>query len=215
MKSLSVSFIPDINTRSPVEEVSALLDRSVRNEIAEVPWPSSYSYKPEAAFVLVYNEEAFFLKYYVKENALKAIYRNANDPVYKDSCVEFFISFNGEKEYYNLEFNCMGTCMLGYGQGRSDRKLLPAKTILRIQSDVFIKSSTDGFEGIYWELTLIIPVSVFSYHQHLSLKEQTCRANFYKCGDDLPVPHFLAWNAVEAEQPDFHLPQFFGLLYLE
>ncbi len=214
MKSLSVPSIPGINAETSIEEVSALLDQLVRNEIAEVPWPS-YDYRPEAAFALACNKEFFFLKYYIKEDSLRAVYRNTNDPVYKDSCVEFFISFNGEREYYNLEFNCMGTCMLGFGAGRNDRKLLPAKTILSIQSDVFIKSPEDESGDIYWELTLVIPISVFIYHPHLSLKEQTCKANFYKCGDDLPKPHFLTWSTIEAEQPDFHLPQFFGLLHLE
>jgi hypothetical protein len=47
------------------------------------------------------------------------------------------------------------------------------------------------------------------------LKGKTCRANFYKCGDDLPEPHFLSWNNIIADKPDFHLPQYFGTLTFE
>ncbi|HEX8038127.1 MAG TPA: carbohydrate-binding family 9-like protein [Chryseosolibacter sp.] len=34
--------------------------------------------------------------------------------------------------------------------------------------------------------------------------------DFYKCGDNLPEPHFITWNDVKAPKPDFHLPEFFG-----
>jgi hypothetical protein len=44
------------------------------------------------------------------------------------------------------------------------------------------------------------------------MKGKKCRANFYKCGDDLPEPHFLAWNMINTEEPDFHRPEFFGTL---
>jgi hypothetical protein len=43
----------------------------------------------------------------------------------------------------------------------------------------------------------------------------TLRANFYKCGDELQVPHFLSWNPIGVETPDFHRPEFFGKLVLE
>ena len=36
------------------------------------------------------------------------------------------------------------------------------------------------------------------------------RANVYKCGDLLPVPHFISWNPITTESPDFHRPEFFG-----
>ena len=34
------------------------------------------------------------------------------------------------------------------------------------------------------------------------------RGNFYKCGDDTPAPHWIAWAPVDAL--DFHLPRCFG-----
>lgn len=212
MKNLLIPFIGHADKYTAVEEISSLLDLQARNAINEVPWPD-YSYKPEVTFAAAYTRDALLLKYYVKEAALKAIYRNINDPVYKDSCVEFFIAFGNENRYYNLEFNCLGTCLMAFGPDRHERKLLPAATIGKIRSDVFIKSLPDQQDGIYWELTLVIPLDVFIYHQSLFLKDQAARANFYKCGDELPEPHFLAWNNINSEQPDFHLPQFFGSLY--
>lgn len=40
-------------------------------------------------------------------------------------------------------------------------------------------------------------------------------ANFYKCGDKLQTPHFLSWNPINLEKPNFHCPEFFGTLNFE
>lgn len=213
MKSLSVPFITDAGKDTPVDEVSLILNGFGRSAIESVSWPA-FSYKPDTSFVLAYAADCFFLKYYVKEDALQAAHHHLNDPVYKDSCVEFFISFGKERDYYNLEFNCLGSCSVAYGPGRQGRKSLPGNLTDKIQSGTWIKSG-DTRNGIYWELTLVIPFEVFLHHQPLSLDGVECRANFYKCGDDLPVPHFLSWNKIEAEEPDFHKPEFFGSLYFE
>src|SRR5690606_972047 len=125
-----------------------------------------------------------------------------------DSCVEFFIAFDDDSSYYNLEFNCTGTCLAGYGTGRGEkRKLLPASVIRNIRQQSLVKT---GNPDISWELTLLIPLSVFCHHRFVSLKNQDCRVNFYKCGDDLPQPHYLCWSPIQAPAPDFHRPEFFA-----
>ena len=40
----------------------------------------------------------------------------------------------------------------------------------------------------------------------------TSRANFYKYGDILTIPHYVTWNQVGTEKPDYHQPEYFGLL---
>ena len=39
--------------------------------------------------------------------------------------------------------------------------------------------------------------------------------NFYKCGDETPHPHYLAWSALSSDHPDFHRRQDFGQLLPE
>ena len=41
------------------------------------------------------------------------------------------------------------------------------------------------------------------------------RANFYKCADKTSHPHWLTWSVVDKPRPDFHVPQFFGILEFE
>lgn len=159
---------------------------------------------------MAYNRDCLFLKYDVKENAVLARYRNTNDPVYKDNCVEFFIAFNGEKQYYNLEFNSLGTCLAGFGQSREDRQLLSESTISKIKHAGNLQEVAPDSQQVSWQLTLAIPAAVFSKHTITDFEGAQVRANLYKCGDDLPEPHYLAWSPIQHPQPNFHLPEFFG-----
>ena len=43
-----------------------------------------------------------------------------------------------------------------------------------------------------------------------SLRGLHARANFYKCGDGLTVPHFVTWAPIATEKPDYHRPEFFA-----
>lgn len=44
------------------------------------------------------------IKYLEEENAIRAVNNGYNSPVYEDSCLAFFISFD-DSGYYNFEFN--------------------------------------------------------------------------------------------------------------
>ncbi len=112
--------------------------------------------------------------------------------------------------YYNFEFNCAGTCLLGFGKSRNKRHQLPEELIGRIRHQSSLMPPAGAEADISWELTVEIPFDVFNYHQITSLNGKKVRANVYKCGDDLPEPHFLAWNNIKTEVPDFHRPEFFG-----
>ena len=61
-----------------------------------------------------------------------------------------------------------------------------------------------------------------NYHREVSFNENSIivdgkeiRANFYKCGDELDKPHYLSWNPINLEKPNFHCPEFFGTLFFE
>ena len=206
MKLIKVPYFYGLDKKSSMDEVSGLLDQADKEHIALVPWPD-YDYKPEVSFAIGYIADALCIKFYVHERYMQALYNNINDPVHKDSCVELFIAFDDDDNYYNLEFNSVGACSAGYGTNRDDREILPVPVIRQIGHQTLVRSAEDI---INWELTLIIPKDVFCYHSFASFNDKACRVNFYKCGDDLPEPHFLTWNQVYSDMPDFHLPQFFG-----
>lgn len=178
--------------------------------IDEQPWAATDA--ANAGFHLSYTDKYLRLEFIVSEKHLMAIHNQINQPVYKDSCVEFFIGFEHDKGYYNFEFNCTGTALVGFGEGK-ERELLPAELIRRIETEVSIKPEHEGF--ISWNIVIHIPFQLFIKHRITTFKGRVCRANFYKCGDDLQEPHSLTWNKIQSEEPNFHLPKFFGELVFE
>src|SRR3546814_9695772 len=71
------------------------------------------------------------------------------------------------------------------------------------------------YTTLFRSLLLHIPLAVFDAHVVGSLAGRRCTGNFYKCGDDLPEPHYVAWNPIDNPTPNFHLPQYFGELRSE
>lgn len=212
-KCLFIERLPGVNQLTPVGGVVNLLDREKSLPINIEPWPKYPEYydMPKVSFKIAHGNDCIFLKYDVQEHEVLARYRKTNEPVYKDSCVEFFIALGDDKAYYNLEFNRLGTCLGGFGIPSEVRASLPAEILETIRFERSIVQTGGGAAPtINWTLTLVVPVRVFRFHQINSLKGQRCRVNFYKCGDDLTQPHYLAWKNIVAARPDFHQPDFFG-----
>jgi hypothetical protein len=204
-----------LNNTLPVDRLATgdVFNDLKRYAIDHLLW-SDTGYKPGVFFQIAHTSSSIILKYVVREHYIEPIYRKINDPVYKDSCVELFIAFNDDASYYNLEFNAAGIPLAGYGSSRLDRVSISSDVLKHIESFTTIGTTAvqeDGMTG--WELVLVIPFHIFVHHHIDHLKGQVCRANFYKCGDDLPRPHFLSWSAIHHPSPDFHLPEFFGRIH--
>ncbi len=206
MKSLKVPFVDNsVN----FEELSTAFQPLGSDKIAEVCW-LEYPYLPNVNFEIAYTQKSILLKYNVQEKHFKAIYRKPNEPVYRDSCVEFFISFDKE-HYYNFEFNSLGTALVGYGtEDRASRQHLPFERVEKIKAKGIVTTNKEEGAGTEWILHVEIPFELFYMDSIESLKGVCATANFYKCGDDLPEPHFVSWNKIEAPTPNFHLPKYFG-----
>ncbi len=188
------------------------------NEIQSVNW-SKYSYKPTVRFKIAYCDFGLILQYQVEEKSIRAKAVLDNEDVWKDSCVEFFIAPQNDGIYYNFEFNCAGVCLLAAGNSRNGREKAPLSLVGQIirYSDLNKKPPFDETAtNTPWTLFIAIPyVCFFKHPGFIAPKKQTLKANFYKCGDDLAEPHYLSWNPIQTEKPDFHRPEFFGSLYFE
>ena len=210
MNVLTIPELSSINKLSSISQVSAEMDLQQKYRVGISPWPE-FKYKPDVDFAIAHSNEHLLLKFYVTEKHVRAINLMPNGPVYNDSCVEFFISWGEDKTYYNLEFNCSGTCNFGYGEIRDRRTPICESLIKRVlYQSVFKSLNMQEPSLIHWELTLKIPVEVFAHHQFASFNDRSCRVNFYKCGDLLPQPHYLSWTEIHSAEPNFHLPEFFG-----
>ena len=199
-----------------IQNLSHILEKKAKSHpVSIINWPE-YSYKPKVSFRIGHTGDSIAIKFYVEEETIRAVVTNINGPVHTDSCVEFFISIDG-KNYYNFEFNCIGTPHVAWGEGRDNRIKPGEEAISKIT--VVPTLGKSPFEtrqgGFKWELTVIIPVECFVFNPGLKLPGLRATANFYKCGDDLPVPHFLTWNPIETPQPDYHRPEFFTEIEFE
>jgi hypothetical protein len=213
-KALEVTRL-DFDSEIPsLDEISARLDSLDKKiPVGVLNW-KEFDYKPDVSFSIAYTGKEILLKYYIREEWFKAEMTETNQKVFEDSCVEFFVSPADDGIYYNLEFNGIGTCLMGSGTTRADRRRAEPSVI----SDIRRKSSAGSDciherKGLFsWDITIAIPLTVFYRHKINELKGKVFRANFYKCGDKLSKPHYVTWKRVGTPNPDYHRPEYFGFL---
>ena len=213
MNKLLISEI-DCEDSLKIDEIEKLLERNVELQFINILNWKEYSYKPEVKFRIAYCQDQILLKYYINEESIMAKQTKTNDDVYRDSCVEFFISPNQNDTYYNFEFNCIGVCHASYGKVGSEKTLIGPQilNLISIKSSLGNQPFHEKRGGHQWEMMIMIPKKCLVFDENIVLKGLISNANFYKCGDDTSKPHFLSWNPIITEIPDFHQPKYFGEL---
>lgn len=216
MKTISVSRLAALPQEA--SQVPEVLDAMAVpfEPIDTLNWPEKYPYCPDVKFRIAWCPEGLVVHYKVSEQSVRATYGEDDGDVWTDSCVECFIRNADEDFYYNIECNCIGTLLIG-SRIETNRSRLPLEITSKVKRWASLGREVFGerVEATAWEVALVIPVSVFEGHP-INLEEGgKLRANFYKCGDDLPVPHFVSWNPITTEKPNFHRPECFGELVLK
>ncbi len=212
MKTLNVHQLTDSTPKS-IDEISVYMDKHLKYEYIEMlNWPVNFPYKPACSFKIACTDTKLYIRYYIAEKNIKALYTADMDSVWEDSCVEFFCKIPGQDFYYNFEFNCIGTCLATKRKGREEN-VMPFNTEQLKQIERFSSLGTQSFEeksGYFeWSLTVAIPFELIGFKPD---KNHILEANFYKCGDKTSIPHYLSWSLIQSIKPDFHLPEFFGLI---
>lgn len=217
LKELKVKEIT-ADKNNTLAEVSELLEEQAALQYVSVINWEAFSYSPQVSFRIAHANNQIWLKYYVTEKNILAQVDEVNGGVAGDSCVEFFFDPHADGNYYNFEFSCIGMPHLSYGSDRRERKFIDAE---KIKKDISISSSLGNEPFVErtgnhsWEMTIIIPASILTADDEIQLKGLRTKANFYKCGDNTSEPHYLSWNPIKSEKPDFHRPEYFGTLIFE
>lgn len=144
-----------------------------------------------------------------KERDIRAEYTAPLSPVCTDSCLEFFFMPEDGDRYFNFEINPNGCLLAGFGRGRADRVFLHRED-MRELFGIRTARTPDG-----WEVFYRIPLSFLRLFWPGFTFAGTLRANVYKCGDLTVREHYLSWNPVTSQAPDFHRPQDFGRMVFE
>lgn len=204
----------------PIRLVEKMMDNAgvSFHKLSNNCWRGDYPYTPDVKFRIAWSGEEIFIQFRVQEEHLRAVYtQDSGSAPYKDSCVEFFMIPPGSDCYYNLELNCIGTGTFACGPDRSHRTRFGPDIMNKIRRESSL--GREGFEtksGYFeWKITIAAPLEIYGLTNNIQLKSKEVKANFYKCGDELPHKHYLCWSDIHKEKPDFHSPEFFGTLFFE
>jgi hypothetical protein len=211
MKQLQIKQIEALSTLSDRNAKVALMIKEAASGVVDTINWKAYSYKPEVKFYAAYAETSFYLLFDVREDAIRAVNTSYHSPVYQDSCVEFFVQRPGSPVYRNFEFNCIGAVLAAVRENRTSFQHLPQEVMdtIRIYTSLPEKKPVTQNTPCHWQLLAGIPFALLDIPES-NPAGITLHANFYKCGDETPTPHFLSWNPVQTERPDFHRPECFG-----
>lgn len=172
--------------------------------LRHTPWLTPNAISAQAQ--LCHNAQTLFVRMQALESQIRATLTEPLAQVCEDSCLEFFFAPDaGDRRYFNFEINPLGALCLGFGAERATRVRQVVKKPEMFHIQPF------RFEG-GWGVTLEIPLAFVQMYFPNATFSGPAACNFYKCGDKTPVPHYLSWNPMTSEKPDFHRRQDFGNL---
>lgn len=178
-------------------------------------WKEFRGYDPKAEFQMAHNEENIFIKLTAHNDFIVSECKNINDMVCGDSCMEaFFIIPSRPDTYFNFEFNSDGVMFLGCGKSRSGRTTVDPEIIKKYVTVMAEADKIPHNQRGKWSVTAIINKAIFPVLVDTEFASGVGKGSFYKCGDRV-IPHFIAWNKIDMDHPDFHRPEFFGDLIFE
>lgn len=216
MKELNVPFLSDLEGISIRSAAELLEEYGTKKFVESLNWIKEYPYKPITLFYVAHSSSHFYIKFNVHGSMLKAVYDVDQSPVNEDSCVQFYAKLPNENYYNCFEFNCIGTCKAYQKMESSDKiREFSLDDLQKIQRCSSLgRRVFNEMEGMFeWDLTVSIPLSLMG----INIKEfpLTILGNFNKCADKTDSQHYVTWNPVKTEKPDFHRPDFFGEIILE
>ncbi len=174
---------------------------------------------PRTQVKIACDDQALYVIFRVEDRYVRAVADDYQDEVYKDSCVEFFFAPDAEspRDYFNLEVNCGGAMLFQFHRASDGACIeVPESQCRRIEIAASLPKIIDPEIGepTTWTVEYRLPLDIL--RPYCRVTEPTSgsqwRANFYKCADDSSHPHWLTWAPVDNPTPNFHLPEFFGIL---
>jgi len=176
-------------------------------------------HKPVTQVKLQYTADYLYVIFRVQDRYVRSIHTRYRDMVCLDACVEMFFNPapDAGRSYFNIESNCGGVLYFSYQTGRNenvvpvseeDAKLLNVATTLPAVVDPEIEGP------LTWVVEYRVPFAMLEKYGPVRRPAPgvTWRANFYKCAEINSHPHYGSWSPIGLPSPDFHAPQFFGML---
>ena len=174
----------------------------------QFPWGGDY--RPACAARVGWNESGIHVLMYAKEREIRAEVRETGGMVCEDSCLEFFLAPDAEKNtYLNCEVNPLCVMHIGIGEGRHNREVLKAVP-------AGFGATHSEHRGGWWAVSYTIP-SAFLLERFGTAPGagKIMRGNFYQCGDRTAHVHYGMFKPYDIPAPDYHRPELFACFLLK
>lgn len=196
--------------------------KEIPSQEIQNPMGTQPDHFPSTRVKIAYDDTIIYLMFQVVDRYVRAMAREDQDNVWEDSCVEFFFTPGSDvsRGYFNLEMNCGGTLLFHFqpGSGR-ERRVIPPKECARIMRAHSLPQRVDPEiqDPVTWTVAYGIPLALLKTYCRVEMPGPGVewQGNFYKCADKSSHPHWLTWAPVHFPKPNFHLPQFFGILQFQ
>lgn len=205
MKTYNIKMLDHI----PCEACWSKIEKA---EINECVWGDTY--KPVCYAQVVYVKgDGFYTRLTCEETNPKAVHTGFFSDVYKDSCLEMFAQWDDSSDaYINIEMNSIGASLIAIGANRYART--PIDRLIDQPFPVTAEIKEDK-----WTVTVRIPEkdleTIYGLSSDRFIPGYTIRGNFYKCGDETEIEHYIMWNPVGTPAPDYHRPEYFGKMIIQ
>lgn len=155
MKTINV---PKIIPAGDLENIFATLPE---HAIDCCNWPKEFPYSPKATFKLFHDGKKLYIKFSVTENDIKAAVTEDQGRTWTDPCVEFFVSPEGNLDYYNFECTCTGKLLLAWHPADAQKESAGKEILDSVERTPSL--GTEPFElreGEHsWSVIEVIPVT--------------------------------------------------------
>ncbi|MBF0244908.1 MAG: carbohydrate-binding family 9-like protein [Planctomycetes bacterium] len=202
---------------APLKGVASLLSAQQGVRLESYPWYQGGNKQATQAWV-GHDAEHLFVHFECVDRHISCKPRKLNGDVCCDSCVELFASPwpQTKPHYFNLEINACGVLHLGYGEMRTNRKLVDADIAdkFTVLSSFPGPSKDESPEDKGWTVTARLPFAALDKFIGEPLpheKGARWACNFYRCGG-ITDPQYCCWSPIGLPNPDFHVPAFFSPL---
>ena len=186
--------------------------------------PEGSDHRPAVAVRLLHDGSRVSGRFEVDDRYVRAAATRYGEPVWKDSCVEFFFQPVPEKGHFGFEFNCGGVFLANYitdparvpGGFREWKRLTEEEVSpVEVRSSLRAPVEPEIASPVSWWLEFSIPLSVLEPHVGAlgNLPGRRWRGNFTKCADACSHPHWISWAPLT--RLEFHAPGEFGELAFE
>jgi len=197
-------FTHFINNRNEIETCPEF-------EVSNVLWNSTRSPRTTGRMGYIADEGLVIKMKCEESNPLRT--KTANmEMVCLDSAMEAFFSFTEQGQvptmdslYFNFEINANGALYAKSGYGRANRAEFLPEEITLVAPQAWISDDA-------WYMEITVPNQLL---QRFLGKEQLSAGdifycNFYKVGQTAEIEHYMSYNYIDSDTPNFHMPPYFA-----